>query len=739
MSSTTEPGNPLSTTWLRPKALATVGLAAIFTFGVAVSLVTRGPFAWHFTRREAWQGTLEALALVAALFLALSLPRLSARWRVVLLFLPAALYLRRHHVDGVLLVSLLYIEAIIALGALLRMVAAGENGRDWLRNLIAGVALLSLLLWSAQVAGLGLPKAQRLLAAVVLIPCLIVRRRELLSLDLLRRALVLEVPAARLWAAVAMALFAVSFARTNTVADFDSLWYGLRPELVLVGERSVFEPLGFASPVHYFPKLYEVLLLPLSAMREYSVVQGTTVVFGALLAVLSFVILRRLGLDRVPALAGTITVWTIPALSSSTLGAKPDVFVALMIVAMCWFGWQVADGRRWQFAWVLCCASLAVSSKLIAIPYVAAAGFACLLALFGSRAPGIDRPARDASLALLLCVSVGLLVFARTFMLAGMPTIGPEQLVALWRYLGMDMHMPVGTLQWVNPQDWSDVPSILWGWVADPSQFSHIAITWPGNVWLLLPLLALMQPAQRAHPSYTRHDLALLWAVPLAGLALLVGIGFINRGGDGNYFIAPVVLATLAGLGLAWRRFDRRPLRAALLLSLGMIAGFQFVYGFVSTGWRIGTRAWDADFQRINRDSPLVRQHLLEDHGARELETFLRARPPLRLTGTVDPEMGFRLSARYEDLADIGIAHADKPDDLPTMLALLSCGRVDAVVLQADASNRFGPVGHAFLDWADLLPPEAYLHQDATWRVVDLRGRLPPCPSRTEETGTSPR
>ena len=56
-------------------------------------------------------------------------------------------------------------------------------------------------------------------------------------------------------------------AKSNHLHSYDPLWYGLRPEQVLAPTASFFDVTGLVSPVYYFPKLYELLIAPLSAMR----------------------------------------------------------------------------------------------------------------------------------------------------------------------------------------------------------------------------------------------------------------------------------------------------------------------------------------------------------------------------------------------------------------------------------------------------------------------------------------
>ena len=719
----TVPRQTVSPTWL---ALAVLVLGAAFVVTVALTLLIRGPFAWHVSQPEFWQGGLEALMLAAAIFAALQWTRLAPPWRWTLLAIPIALYLRRHHVDGVLLISLVYVEALLLLGAGVRRLCRCREQEDWLRNAVIGIAFMSLLLWLAQLAGLGSPSAQRMLAGLILVPTLILGWRLTLAPKLLRGALALDNSGARVWAAVLIAIVLVAFARTNTVADFDSIWYGLRPHRVLVGDHSVFEPLGFASPVHYFPKLYEVLLLPLAAMRENSVVQGATVLFGALLALLAYRMLRRLGVEFSAALAGTAAIWTIPALAAASLGVKPDVLAALLVVAMIWFGWNVSEGRRGDIAWVVCCACLAVSTKLVAIPYVAAAGLGALIGYRHANTPGAATFDREAIAALGLGLVVAALVSSRTWALAGMPTVGPEQLVALWQGLGMELRAPIGRLRWVGPQDWSALPSLFVGWVFDPSRFSHLQITWPSNLWVFAPLIAGLLP--RFNVARPRTPWLLLWTVPLMGLALLVGVGFINRGADGNYFIAPIVLASIVGVTLAWRRCERGPLRSALFVVLGLYVSFQFAYVFASASWSVGTRRWDLDFLRPNRDSPLSERELLARHRLDRVSHWLRGQGgTLRMVGLTRDLAGNRLPARYEELADIATSHYDA-QGLHDMQRLFACGLVEALLLPEDPTQFVDtPSARAMTDWARGLPSAADRYRDETWRVIDLRGRLPAC------------
>lgn len=720
----------VSRPWLR--ACVIVAMAFLFVGTVATTLLVYGPFLWHVRQPAAWQGALEAALLTALIFAALQLRRLPVPARVALLLVPVALYLRRHHVDAVLSVSLLYLEGMVLLGALfLRGLREDATRSDlWLRGLIAGVATLSLLLWMAQGFDFGTPRAQRLLAIFVLVPLLLWRWRDLQSVALLREGFRLDRPLERAWAAALIATPLVLFARSNTVFGYDELWYGLRPERVLVGEASVFESLGFVAPVYYFPKLYEVLLLPLSAMRESSAVQGVTILLGAALARLVFDMLRRLGHTRVVALAGATLAWSLPALANTSIGVKPDVFVALCVVSMVWFGWNLLQqGRRADLAWIFVCAGLAVSSKLIAFSYVGAAGLACLVGMFASKPAMRDRTGTLAGVGVLaIATAVGVFVCVRTYLLTGMPTVGPDAFVAAWRSLGMEFLPPVGTLTWTRPQVWSEVPGNVLGWIALPSEF-HLRTSWPGNVWLFLPLVALLLPRGRtSDPGMPPRWL--LWAVPAMGLLLFLTIRFSNRAGDGNYFIAPVVLATIAGIDLVWRRSGAVLLQQPLMLGMALFVALHAALCFVSAGWGLGTRAWDLDFTRTNRDAPTLLANRLEKAGLGGVAHWLHGQGGrTRVVGDgVLPYLGNHLPARYEAMIDIIHASGGANLTADAFLHVLACARVEAILLPvAEAEPTRYPAIAQAVAAARAQSEHRVLYRDAQWMVVSTRAMLPAC------------
>ena len=93
---------------------------------------------------------------------------------------------------------------------------------------------------------------------------------------------------------------------------------------------------------------------------------------------------------------------------------------------------------------------------------------------------------------------------ARTWILAGVPLIGPEQLVDLFAKFGMTLKPPAGFLSGGPPPDWHDLPALLTDQLFRPQTLAHMVISWIGNVWLYLFALALAASLLAGKPASDR-------------------------------------------------------------------------------------------------------------------------------------------------------------------------------------------------------------------------------------------
>ena len=625
-------------------------------------LLVDGPFWWHVAQAQSWQGGIEALALLALLFGAQRLQRRS--WRLIATLLLVEVYLRRHGVDLAALVDVIYLEILIALGALVRRLcrlASADSSVEYLGNFVVGLCAWSACAWSVSALGFGSVVQLRWLTLLLVLIALAARPRPLVAFVHARIAAM--PPQVRSAYALLFGWIAILFARTAIAIGFDPLWYGLRGEYVLVGDGSVFASSGLVSAVHYAPKLYELLLIPVSALGSASVISGMTLMVFAMLTLTADALLKQHGIVERTARAWIVVAcMTIPAISNTALDAKPDLLAALLLM----LGWLhgnafVRERSRAAALWTLCCFTLAVAAKLTAIPYAAALalfiGIAALrerrIAVRSIQAAGDST--RLASVAFSLAIVAAAFVTARTLIVAGVPTIGPDALFHVWQTLGFELTPPAGTINWTVPQHWSDVPLLALDLLFRPEKLTHIVISWTGNIWLwcvvVLAALRWRGTANKSPGDRSTHVVA--FGAMATGLALMFCVGYNGvRGSDGNYFVAALMPAVLLGAGAVWQVVGSHPRDArAFLVALAAFALFQAAYSFHSASWQTGTRPFDLDFSRGPHQFRDDNRALLAKNGLGAIAAHLHDQHrPVRVVSCIEDGLDFRLPARSESV-----------------------------------------------------------------------------------------
>ena len=676
-----------------PVAAAMIVLvAAVWIMVPAWQLLLHGPFGWHVHQPGFWQGGLEAAALAVLCASAFaSAPR--RRWLLALAALGLVFYLRRHAIDVALLLDLLYIEIVIGLGAFLRhrfRLPPPTDARDYLQCFVLGFLAWSLLAWFASAIGVGAIGDLRALTVLLAIPAACGRHAPLLPY--LWRRMQAGGRVDRIWCALLAVWVVVLYARSKFTYGYDSLWYGLRAEFVLVPGNSIYEPLGLVSPVHYFPKLYELFLLPLAGLGDASVLSGITIWMLVLLLLACAAIAHRLDLPsraRLPVLA---LIATLPALANTTT-PKPDVIAVLFVLLAADAALGFVRSRApHDAAWLLACGALACLAKLTAIPYVGILLLATLAAAAGTRVNAQDqrgdvRATRLAIAAAAAALVVAGFVTARTWWLTGLPTIGPDPLFQLWHALGFELLPPAGTLEWTRPQDWSDVPALMLDWWFRPQRLPHVVVSWVGNVWLWCALLAFAFAlhARRTGTSVT-HRVSYPWpllALAGTGAALALGIRYHVRGSDGNYFLAALLPAILLAAAALYRHGAHQPrLLAVVSVCLPAFVLFQASYAFFSAAWVPGTRAFDFELGRNWKSLHEVRPVALAEAGLGAIGERLRAEPDgVRSVGYAQEPATFWLPGRYEYLLSIGYARPEYVSSVAGFVGFLREQRIDYLIL----------------------------------------------------------
>lgn len=708
-------------------------LAAAFIVIPAWQLIGPGPFDWHIRQRAFVQGGLEALVLIAVVAAAFALR--SSRIALLLAAAVLELYLRRHAVDIPLVIDLLYVEIIIGVGMFTRRACgarAADDALAYVHAFLLGFAGWSLVAWTASAIGVG--SISQLRAATLALGVVALSARTPPLTVFLWRGLRLQDRVSRLWGGALAAWVAVLYARTNVVHGYDSLWYGLRGEYVLDPGHSVFDAPGLVSPVHYFPKLYEVFLLPVSALGDSSVISGLSIWVLVLILLTCARIAGAIGIDQRACWPTLAAIATLPALAATALEPKPDeVSVLFGLIALERALAFARSRKQADFFWIVAAAVLACMAKLTAIPFM---GVLVLGSLWHALRPHRHAPLQEASAsnagaacALAGALVVAAFVTARTWLLTGMPTIGPDVLFKSWSVLGMHLLDPIGTLQWTWPPDWAGLPGMFVDWLFRPQTMPHIVTTWMGNVWLWFAVLGVAANQLDRRILASGQSAWPLAAMALTALVLATTIGYRERGGDGNYFLCGLVPGLLLAANGAFSR-GKGSVRFAMLACLPAFALFQGAYGFASAGWATGTRTFDLVLTRNWHDDRRLRWETLASAGMEKIGRHLKRAPAnARAIGYATEPASFWLPARFENLLTISYSRPDFVGTEAGFAGFIRDQHIDFLVLPQPAVAARGdasvPPTVATVAARLEREPGVVRIDDRDYFLLDLSGRKP--------------
>ena len=728
------PLRPAGEHWPAFVLTALIAAATTFLLGDLMwQLTENGPFEWHLSRDATWQGGLEVLAL--ALLLALIAGSVKhPRWRMLLLVAIGELYLRRHYVDLPLLVDVAYIEILIGLGAAAARGCGLPPARDlrgYIALAIAGVVLWSLGAWTLSAFGFGSLKILRIYTVLLALPAIAARRTPL-SVFLWRRFAALDASQRACGGALA-AWFLCLAARTNVMGGYDAWWYGLRGDYVLVAGGSVFKPLDLVAPVHYYPKLFELLLIPVTGLHDISVIEGVSILVLGLFAMTCMTLLKTFELGFRVRLLLTALCVTVPAIANAALSPKPDLFAAWVLLFACIEAQRFArTGSMAAVLWTGIACALAFSSKLSAPPFILALLAITLFVWFRNRRPRASDLAAERRFAVsIACAAflVAILVTMRTWLLAGAPLVAPQQVVELLAALGMPLKAPVGVLLAGPPVDWRSLPALLADQLFRPQKLAHMVISWIGNVWLYLFVLAfaarvLVRRTRDAQCDDARVRVPVIWTIVLVtGLVLLATFRNGERGGDGNYFVLPVALAIMIGGYAALKRLPAGLSTRMLLATLPLFVLFQASYSFLSADWSAGTRAFDFDLMRSVRDLRRQNRQIFERVGIAGIADDLRAvRGIARAVGYVADGTAFRLPATFETLNFYEYWYRPPLRSVDTFIAYLQDHRIDYLVMPKTGTQVGHPLNTVVVDAAQRLRamPDVRIVTDRSYVLYDL-------------------
>lgn len=630
---------------------------------ITITVERYGPF---FTHDNVWQGFLVIVFVYGSCFaLACLFPRL----RIVLFLFSTTLYLNLNHVAIPFVTDLAYLEILHFIGGAFFKTKGKSPGT--LANFIAGTAIYGSGAILLSLAGYGTIITLQWMTVALFLVSLVVSRKDRpstlmeLTVSFLKG---ITKKGTMLLAWLCLIFVAVSFARTNHLGDIDSAWYLLHPEYQLIGSQSFYDYLGYSAFVFYYPKLMEVLYLPISGLGDNSFIMGMNVLVSGLIGYCAYKGARLADLSQKVALVCVLTVFAIPSVQGIATTAKTDILGTLFVVAAFVLFLQFIEEKAWElFLFSLCSLLMCTGTKSTCLLwgtmlFFVEVGYAFVYWFKRTKGQRLFFTPKWAVFGVVAAAFVFVLgIHWRTFALTGFPyyPYGSEELSALG-FAATPHFSAKSTNYMFSAVGWLE--SFL-GYFFAP-EVIHTYMCWSTNIMLLAPISVLLLALALPY-AFLRTVKKRVYAFCLGTGVVQCGLGIYFSGAmakiDGNYFLIPSILVlfclvvlfhgTLHNADMEHNAYYRH-FSSKLLWGMSGVACALFIclhmpLGFVSGwSWHIGTEGFQREIFSDNFDTKKLEKDCLIQYGAVEVAKYIEERYPN--TRTIVPfELSF-INGRIE-------------------------------------------------------------------------------------------
>lgn len=667
-------------------------------------------------RPSFYEGGLELIALF--LFLCWS-ERFIKRKSLILLALLSGifLYLRLHHVDLPVLASLIYLEVIISFGFFLQSflnIEPNHQGEGYISAFIIGCTAWLSLATLISVFGFGTIGNLRILTIALAVICFYRSQNTLASVKVYKFYVTGSLFEKYNFLFLAIIILSL-YAKTNVAFDSDSIWYGLRPEHVLFGNSSFFQNLGFTAVVFYYPKLAELFFAPLSGLGDFSFILGVNIFLFMMVLLTAYQFINKICHNSKYSLLGVSLIACTPALANISTTAKSDVFSIFFILSSAYFLYQYYNESKYQYLSLgIAAGILATGGKLTSLPYTALLFIGIIFVIilryfFQKRHTLHPTPPKSIQIHEIIFVILSMIpviaTYVRTYNITGFP-IRAFKLAFMenyWKY-------PFTPLMLDSPikMDLKSRLTLLYEFLLNPIGLKHVIMLWTGNLTFFL-FFSLCCLVLFNYINTKKIPVVLLGFFPMIVSGIyFAAFGMALRGGDGNYYLPPLILAFIVFYGVIFSYHHK--LKLFLHYCLLLFIPLQVTMMFIShPSWHPGTDSFKFDLFQSVFDSIEWKETELKKEGLVEIEEYLVSNQSAQ-TGSRAISMGTPsklelLSCRLESFETASISLWD-----PKTIGSSLIGKSPVELLR-------------YIDWANihyLIMPIWYDWNDTFKKTYDL-------------------
>lgn len=637
-------------------------IGCLFVFLPFYNIIINGTYTPYLKNDPIFQGGIEVVFF--AFITLISMRLFEKKAHIVLIFF-SCLYLSMAAVIVPVVIVGMYFEMLCYIGSSFNSLKKIEHSKNIALNFVSGISIWGTTSIVASLLNRGTINHLRIVTISLLIVSFVIsNKKNYIPLVIRLKNFVAagnENKYFRYVVVVITFVLLILFAKTNYAIEWDSMHYGLKPELTLIGEESFYNYLGLSCFVHYYPKLWELLFSPLSDLGDYSFLLSVNI-FNLLIICYILYEILSIFLSKISVeekLFVIAIIISIPAVANISVTTKPDILGLLLFLFAFYeiINWMHTKEIR-NFTFCMIALLLSTGTKLT---YLLWGGILFLFSIglflqYSIKNTGILYQLKKLK-SIDICLVVTSFVFSlgvhyRTFKLTGYPTYPTG--ISFYRKLGFSArnHSLLSSIE-NNANIISDslketifqlINRVYHVLLSPNENYSTLLILWFSNLFVFLIIMCFMYKIYRSAMS-DRIDKKLLFfygtMIGVFSFYMFYITGFI----DGNYYVAPIISIIIISYYLIRKYspiFFEKISRRIFICTLSLFLISQTIITFItSPSWVLGTHAFDIEIVKNNFDTQEKNKEVFLSFGCNEIAKYIDNIP---------------ISGKFIASADLGVA-----------------------------------------------------------------------------------
>jgi len=578
-----------------------VGLAILFQVITFINTFIGGIYSWHISRPQVYESGIIVLSIFVFLTI-VSVFSKKVNVFAIINLLVILIFLRLYGCLIPALATIVYFEIIISVGLFTKKIFGQRStytGLNYINSFTIGLVIWLLCALFLSMIGAG--RFNHLRIMTIVIGCMS-------YLKGFNKPLIYKIFSdfnnsqkyTRIMYIFIEIIIVIQLAKSNISFNHDCLWYGLRPEFVLIGEHSFYDYLGLNQFVFYYPKMMELFYVPLSNLGDYSFIYSANTYVYFMILLVVFIIGTHMNLSKNQSLFCTLLISCIPAISNMASTSKTDLFTTLLMligVANIIIFVKVSNIKYIIFSFVPLVLSFGSKyTSILYVPFVLIGLFILLIYKLRIKELVLDlkqilKNKFEILIFLLSCIDLFGILF-RTYKITGYPFLLGEsnKIYKIFEALGFRFRYPFYLKEFMQR---TRVESIAFGNILEriyivllnPQKLLKILTAWYGNIGFFLIVCTLASIV--LYMVKPKFKIMLLFS-PIISFGLFLMLIYRN-GGDGNYFIFPVIIIIIVNFQYIFTQVTSKVFKKSICILLLLFIPLQTFYTFVSHGsWKTG-------------------------------------------------------------------------------------------------------------------------------------------------------